>query len=145
MARSSREELTQGSFEEVLSDPAAPDPAKVRRLLLCTGKVAIDLMARRNEAKIEEAAVVRLEQLYPFPHASLDAEIAKYPNAEIYWVQEEPDNMGAWTFVFQRLQHHDCKIELVSRRGSGSPAVGSKTIHVQEQEELMDAAFEGLS
>jgi 2-oxoglutarate decarboxylase len=144
MARSARQDLTQGSFEEVLADPAAPEPSKVRRLLLCTGKVAVDLMTRRNEAKIEEAAIVRLEQLYPFPHASLDAEIAKYPSAEIYWVQEEPDNMGAWTFVFQRLQHHDCKIELVSRRGSGSPAVGSKTIHVQEQEELMDAAFEGL-
>ena len=145
MARSARHDLTQGSFEEVLSDPAAPDPSKVRRILFCTGKVAVDLMTRRNEIKAEGVAIVRLEQLYPFPHTSVDAEIAKDSGAEIFWVQEEPDNMGAWTFFFQRMQHHECKIELVSRPGSGSPAVGSKTIHGQEQEELVDAAFEGLS
>jgi 2-oxoglutarate dehydrogenase E1 component len=141
MARSARDDLTQGSFEEVLPDPAAPDPSKVRRLLFCTGKVAIDLMARRNDQKAEHVAIVRLEQLYPFPHTAVDAELGKYPDADVVWVQEEPDNMGAWTFFFQRMQQHDRELTLIARPGSGSPAVGSKTIHTQEQDELVEAAI----
>lgn len=144
-ARSSRQDLTQGSFEEVLADPAQPDPSKVRRIVFCTGKVAVDLMTRRKESNLDNVAIVRLEQLYPFPHSAVDAEIARYGDAETYWVQEEPENMGAWTFVFSKMQHQGCKLQLVSRPESGSPAVGSKTIHGQEQEELLDAAFEGLS
>jgi multifunctional 2-oxoglutarate metabolism enzyme len=144
-ARSSRDDLTGGCFEEVLSDPAAPSPEGVRRLLMCTGKVAVDLLARRDELKLDNVAIVRLEQLYPFPHAAIDAELTKYPGAERYWIQEEPENMGAWNFVFARLQHQCDDVQLVSRPESGSPATGSKTIHAQEQEELLEEAFEGLS
>jgi 2-oxoglutarate dehydrogenase E1 component len=141
-ARSAPDDLTQGCFEEVLSDPAAPDPGAVERILLCTGKVAVDLMERRDERELRNATILRLEQLYPFPHAALDAELARYPSqAGVVWVQEEPENMGAWAFVFTHLQHQRRDVELVSRPESGSPATGSKTVHAQEQEELLDDAF----
>jgi 2-oxoglutarate dehydrogenase E1 component len=94
---------------------------------------------------LSNAAIVRVEQLYPCPHAAIDAQLDRYPGAEVYWVQEEPENFGAWTFVFAKLQHHHREISLVARPESGSPATGSKTIHGQEQEELLEEAFEGLS
>jgi 2-oxoglutarate dehydrogenase E1 component len=143
-ARSTRDDLANGSFEEVLADPEDLDPSGVRRVLLCTGRIAVDLLARRRELGTKAVAVVRLEQLYPFPHAQLDAVLDRYPGAEVYWVQEEPENLGAWAFVFTKLQHHHKELNLVSRPESGSPATGSKTIHGQEQDELLEEAFEGL-
>ncbi len=144
-ARSSPDELTRGSFEEILPDPASPQPQQVRRILLCTGKVAVDLMESRDERGLGNVAIIRLEQLYPFPHADLDAELNRYSKgAEVYWVQEEPENMGAWSFVFTHLQHQRRDVELVSRPESGSPATGSKACHDQEQEELLEDAFDGL-
>jgi 2-oxoglutarate dehydrogenase E1 component len=144
-AKSAPDELTDGSFEEVLADPAAPDPAGVKRVLVCTGKVAVDLMESRDARGLGNVAIVRLEQLYPFPHSAIDEELGRYPkDAEVYWVQEEPENMGAWAFVFTHLQHQRRDVELVSRPESGSPAAGSKTVHDQEQEELLDDAFDGL-
>jgi 2-oxoglutarate dehydrogenase E1 component len=140
-ARSSVDELTQGCFEEVLADPTSPDPAKVRRLVLCTGKVAIDLLEQRDKQNSSDVAIVRLEQLYPFPHASLDVQLSLYPAAEVCWVQEEPENMGAWTFVFTHMQHHGREVDLIARPESGSPAAGSKTVHDQEQEELLEDAL----
>jgi 2-oxoglutarate dehydrogenase E1 component len=117
----------------------------VRRVLLCSGKVAVDLMESRDERALQDVAIVRLEQLYPFPHAALDTELNRYPKAaEVYWVQEEPENMGAWSFVFTHLQHQRRDVELVSRPESGSPATGSKVCHDQEQEELLEDAFDGL-
>jgi 2-oxoglutarate dehydrogenase E1 component len=145
-SRSDIDALTRGSFEEVLPDPSSPEPDKVSRILLCTGKVAVDLMQRRDELAASNVAIVRLEQLYPFPHSALDAELTRYPAAaEVYWVQEEPENMGAWSFVFTHLQHQRRDVELVSRPESGSPATGSKTVHDQEQEELLEDAFDGLT
>jgi len=142
-ARSSVDDLTTGCFEEVLADPAAPEPSRVRRILLCAGKVAVDLMEARDARKLDEVAIVRLEQLYPFPHATLDSELSRYaPSTEVYWVQEEPENMGAWAFVFTHMQHQRRDIELVARPESGSPATGSKVVHDQEQEELLDDAFD---
>jgi 2-oxoglutarate dehydrogenase E1 component len=144
-AKSSPDDLTRGSFEEVLADPAAPDPAGVRRVLLCTGKVAVDLMTKRDELHSGEVAIVRLEQLYPFPHVALDEQITRYANhSELIWVQEEPENMGAWRFVFANLQHQYRDIAVIARPESASPATGSKTVHSQEQEELLEEAFEGL-
>jgi 2-oxoglutarate dehydrogenase E1 component len=141
MARSAAVDLERGSFEEVLSDPFLPDGAK--RLLLCSGKVAIDLFKHRDEAGAP-AAIVRLEQLYPFPHARIDEELARHPGAEVWWVQEEPENMGAWSFVFSRLQHQVRDIQLVARPESASPSAGSSKVHAQEHEELLEAAFEGV-
>ncbi len=143
-ARSSRDDLANGSFEEVLADPEELDASAVRRVLLCSGKIAIDLLARRRELDTKAVAIMRLEQLYPFPHAALDVALDRYAGADVYWVQEEPENMGAWSFVFTKLQHHHRELTLVSRPESGSPATGSKTIHGQEQDELLEEAFEGL-
>jgi 2-oxoglutarate dehydrogenase E1 component len=144
-ARSVRDDFVTGSFHEVLADPEGDSLAGVQRVLLCTGKVAIDLFARRRELGLQNAAIVRLEQLYPFPHAAIDTELERFKGAEIVWVQEEPENMGAWAFVFAQMQHHGCEMQLISRPESGSPATGSKTIHGQEQDEILEAAFEGLS
>jgi 2-oxoglutarate dehydrogenase E1 component len=143
-ARSTREQFATGSFEEVLAD--TEQLVDVKRILLCTGKVAIDLEGKRRELGLKNAAIVRVEQLYPFPHSGVDAELDRYASGkpEIVWVQEEPENMGAWSFVFTQLQHHKCDIDLISRPESGSPATGSKTIHAQEQDEILEAAFDGL-
>jgi 2-oxoglutarate dehydrogenase E1 component len=145
-ARSTADELVEGSFEEVVADRGDLDPDGVRRVLLCSGKVAVDLEARRQDLGFSNVAIVRLEQLYPFPHVAIDENLARFPNAhDVYWIQEEPENMGAWTFVFSHLQHQRRDIQLVARPESASPAVGSKTVHEQEQEELLEEAFDGLA
>ncbi len=148
-ARSARDDFVNGSFEEVLADPDEQTLSDVRRVVLCTGKVAIDLLGRRRELGLTNVAVVRVEQLYPFPHAAIDAQCERYSSGptqpELVWVQEEPENMGAWAFVFTQMQHHGCTLELVARPESGSPAAGSKTIYGQEQDELLEQAFEGLA
>ena len=145
--RSPIEDLTTGSFEEILDDPFVSDRDAVRRIVFCSGKVAWDAMAERDSRQVP-AAVVRLEQLYPLPTDQLLALLDRYPNArELMWLQEEPENMGAWYF----LEHHVWRIRdrgydlrHAARVESGSPATGSKTIHDQEHADLMDAAFGGL-
>ncbi|HEU5082321.1 MAG TPA: multifunctional oxoglutarate decarboxylase/oxoglutarate dehydrogenase thiamine pyrophosphate-binding subunit/dihydrolipoyllysine-residue succinyltransferase subunit [Acidimicrobiales bacterium] len=147
-ARSAVDELTQGSFEEVLPDPALAggslDPGDVRRVVLATGKVAQDAIAARDERGVP-VAVVRVEQVYPWPGARLAEELERYPNAtELIWLQEEPQNMGAWNFVSHRLYEgfgDSHKIQRVSRHESGSPATGSNKIHHQEQAMILDKAL----
>ena len=146
-ARSQVDALTSGSFEEVLDDAAIEDPTSVQRIVLCSGKVAYDIMKRRNETKAP-VAVVRVEQLYPFPDERIGAVLERYGNANsLLWAQEEPENMGPWPFVHGRLLatvSDRFKMSHVSRHESGSPAVGSATVHAQELEDLLDATFEGL-
>jgi multifunctional 2-oxoglutarate metabolism enzyme len=145
-ARSKIDELTRGTFEEVLDDPfvSDADAAAVRRVVLCSGKIAHEAMAERTK-RGAPVAVVRVEQLYPWPYARLDEVVSRYPNAhQVVWLQEEPSNMGAWAFAQDRLaerlgDRHE--IIRVSRHESGSPATGSHTIHVQEQEAIIDAAL----
>jgi multifunctional 2-oxoglutarate metabolism enzyme len=145
-ARSKIEELTLGSFEEVLDDPfvADADAGVVRRLIFCSGKVAHEAMAERTK-RGAPVAVVRVEQLYPWPYDRLSDAVSRYPNArQIVWLQEEPSNMGAWAFAQDRLAERfgdSHEIIRVSRHESGSPATGSHTIHVQEQEAIIDAAL----
>ncbi|MGH9288568.1 MAG: multifunctional oxoglutarate decarboxylase/oxoglutarate dehydrogenase thiamine pyrophosphate-binding subunit/dihydrolipoyllysine-residue succinyltransferase subunit [Acidimicrobiales bacterium] len=145
-ARSKIEELTRGSFEEVLDDPfvADPDAGAVRRLVLCSGKVAHEALAERTK-RGAPVAVVRVEQLYPWPYDRLSEVASRYPNArQVVWLQEEPSNMGAWAFAQDRLAERLAdthEIIRVSRHESGSPATGSHTIHVQEQEAIIDAAL----
>jgi 2-oxoglutarate decarboxylase len=143
-ARSPIEELTQGSFRELIDDPHVTDRSAVTRVVFCSGKVAYDAMARRDERN-HSAAVVRIEQLYPFPYAQITDLLASYPNAaDVTWLQEEPDNMGPRAFVSERLRPlvpERMKFRQVSRTGSGSPATGSHAIHVQEQNQLMDETF----
>jgi 2-oxoglutarate decarboxylase len=146
-SRSPVEALTGGRFEEILDDPADIDPASVRRVILCSGKVAYDAIVRRDQARAP-AAVVRIEQLYPWPAARLAQVLARYAQADsVYWLQEEPENMGPWPFVHGRLHRilsDGAKLGHASRHESGSPATGSFKRHLREQEQVLDQAFEGL-
>jgi 2-oxoglutarate dehydrogenase E1 component len=143
-ARTSRSpvgDFESGSFQEVLDDPLVDDPSPVRRVVLCSGKVAYDAMKARDEAKAP-VAIVRVEQLYPWPEQQIADVLARYEGAsEVYWLQEEPENMGPWPFVHSRLHRllrDDFTLRHVSRVESASPASGSATVHQQEQAELLD-------
>jgi len=142
--RSRIEELTTGSFQEVLDDPGDLDVNAVRRIVFCSGKVAWDAIAERDKRN-EPVAVVRIEQLYPLPTEQMLAILKKYPNAtELRWLQEEPENMGAWNFIEHntwRVKEQGYDLRHVARVASGSPATGSKAIHDQEHAELMEEIF----
>jgi 2-oxoglutarate dehydrogenase E1 component len=148
-ATSPVEGLTAGRFREVLGDPSPPAPDAVRRVLLCTGKVYYDLAARQAERARGDVAVVRVEQLYPWPEAELAETLRRYPRAlRVGWVQEEPANMGAWTFVRERIQDAlapGATLFYAGRPASASPAVGSARAHRREQAALVDASFAGLA
>jgi 2-oxoglutarate dehydrogenase E1 component len=139
--------LTTGSFLEVLDDPYVTDPAAVRRIVFCSGKVCWDAFSERDKRQAP-AAIVRLEQLYPFPFDQLLQILERYPNArELVWLQEEPENMGPWNFVEARtwrIKERGYDLRHVSRVESGSPATGSKAIHDQELADLMDDVFRDL-
>jgi 2-oxoglutarate dehydrogenase E1 component len=142
LAVSPLEHLLVGHFRNVLDDAAAPERA--RRVLLCAGKVYYDLLAKRDETgKTRDVAIVRLEQLYPWPADELRRVLDRYKAArEWVWVQEESQNMGAWTFVAPRLQELlGLSFQYVGRDASASPATGSKLVHDQEQAELVEAAI----
>jgi 2-oxoglutarate dehydrogenase E1 component len=135
-------ELASGRFHEVLDDSAEAD--RVRRVVLCSGKVFYDLMAKREAVgKSREVALVRLEQFYPWPAGSLQAALTRYRTArEWVWAQEESQNMGGWTFVAPRLRELlGISFEYVGRDASASPATGSHAVHEREQAELVEAAI----
>jgi 2-oxoglutarate dehydrogenase E1 component len=134
-AVSALDELATGRFQRVIPDPGAREGV-TKRVLLCTGKIYYDLVARREKLGASHVAVVRLEQLYPFPEAAARAAIPA--GAEAVWVQEEPLNMGAWTFILSR---YPVAKRLVSRPESASPATGSAKAHVIEQEQIFAEAF----
>ena len=142
--RSSVDELTTGSFREVLDDPGDIDAAAVTRIVFCSGKVAWDAIDARDERNAA-VAVVRIEQLYPLPTAQMLDILRKYPNAkELRWLQEEPENMGAWNFIEHntwRIKDEGYDLRHVARVASGSPATGSKVIHEQELAQLMEELF----
>jgi len=142
-ARSPVAELSNGGFRPVLPEVAPLDAAKVRRLLLCSGKVYYDLTQERQERQIDDIAIVRVERLYPFPHREIAAQLATYPAARVLWVQEEPWNMGAWHFVRSRLEgvDDDRPLGYVGRDEAASPATGSYKIHRSEQAEIMEHAL----
>lgn len=145
--RSMADELSTGSFSEVLDDPFVTDPSAVTRVVFCSGKVAWDAMGNRD-ARNAPVAVVRVEQLYPFPLDQMNAILERYPNArEVRWLQEEPENMGPWNFVehrIWRIKERGYDLRHVARVPSGSPATGSKTVHDQELADLMDEVFADL-
>jgi 2-oxoglutarate dehydrogenase E1 component len=145
--RSNVSEFTSGGFRLTLDDRAELDRDAVRRVLLCTGKIGHELMDERDELGAP-AAVVRVEQLYPWPEDEILTTVAEYPNArEVWWVQEEPANMGGWNFTHARLARalrDRAELRHVAREASASPATGSQTIHEREQQQLLAAAFEGL-
>jgi 2-oxoglutarate dehydrogenase E1 component len=136
-------EFTSGSFKEVIDDENT-NAKDVKRIVLCTGKIFYELKDLQQKKKIKDIAIVRLEQLYPFPEKQLHAILKKYEGkagkTELCWVQEEPLNMGYWSFV-QRMMP-DQKFKLVSRKASASPATGYSKVHKTEQEKLINQAFE---
>jgi 2-oxoglutarate dehydrogenase E1 component len=142
-ASSPLDEFVSGRFQEVLDDTEV-DPARVRRVVLCSGKVYYDLLERRNEAKANDVALVRVEQFYPFAEELFKRALARYRKArEWVWAQEESQNMGGWTFMEPRLRGLGYNFEYVGRDASASPATGSLGVHRREQRELAEAAVTG--
>ncbi|MFI5753827.1 multifunctional oxoglutarate decarboxylase/oxoglutarate dehydrogenase thiamine pyrophosphate-binding subunit/dihydrolipoyllysine-residue succinyltransferase subunit [Streptomyces sp. NPDC051569] len=152
-AASKAEEFTTGGFRPVIGD-ASVDPNAVRKVVFCSGKVYYDLEAERQKRGVTDTAILRLERLYPLPGAELQAEIAKFPNADKYlWAQEEPANQGAWPFIALNLiDHldlavgadipHGERLRRISRPHSSSPAVGSAKRHQAEQQQLVSEVFD---
>jgi 2-oxoglutarate decarboxylase len=140
-------EFTEGRFHSVLDDPKVADRSAVRRVLLCSGKVAYELNAEREKQGITDTAIVRVEQLYPVPARKLADALDRYPNADdVRWVQEEPANQGAWPYLGlalpELLPDKLAGIRRVSRRAMAAPSAGSGKVHEVEQRELIAKAFE---
>ncbi|WP_394815866.1 hypothetical protein [Streptomyces gibsoniae] len=141
-ATSTPAEFTQGGFRPVVPDQTV-DPARVTRVLMRSGKVFYDLDAHRHSSDLSNTAIVRVERLYPFPEEELAAELSRFPaGTDIRWVQEEPENQGAWFFVGPRLHRlGDHAVGCVSRPEAPAPAVGSARRHAMEQKSLVVSAF----
>jgi len=144
-ASSELSELTEGGFRPVIDDAEPTSPERVSRIVLCSGKVYYDLQTARQTTPNEAIAIVRLEQFYPFPKTALAETLARYSNAsELVWAQEEPKNMGGWTFVEPRLSEltgSRLRLSYAGREPSASPATGSYVIHELEQKKLVETAL----
>jgi 2-oxoglutarate dehydrogenase E1 component len=142
-ASSRAEEFTSGKFEEILGSPEVGPASKMKRVILCSGKVYYDLINHRAEKKIDDAAIIRVEQLYPLHEKKLKSMMKAFPEkAEIVWCQEEPQNMGAWSFIEPRLRKLFAReITYAGRDAGASPAVGSLARHKREQARLVAGAF----
>jgi 2-oxoglutarate dehydrogenase E1 component len=143
-AVSTLHDFTAGGFIEILPDGAV-NPQAVSRIVFCSGKVYYDLLLAREERKIEDVALVRVEQLYPFAADQASEILKSYPIAEVLWVQEEPRNMGPWHFISDQLQPlldaTGRELRYVGRRESASPATGSGKRHQQEQSAIIEDAL----
>lgn len=138
LCTSTKEDFTKGGFREVIDDAAA-DAKKVKRVLFCSGKIYYDLLKKQVDEKRTDVAIVRVEQLFPYPQKQLQAIRKKYAKADFAWVQEEPKNMGAWTFLLRWEENFTLK--LFSRKSSASPATGFSKVHAKEQEDIVKNAF----
>ena len=148
-AASPLSEFTKGGFQTVIGErDESIDAKKVTRLVMCSGKVYYDLVKQRTEKKLDDVAIIRLEQLYPFPHKALTAELKKYPKLEeIVWCQDEPQNQGAWFFVQHNILENmsdGMKLGYAGRPASASPACGYAHLHQEQQKSLLNAAFAKL-
>ncbi|MEO8772549.1 MAG: 2-oxoglutarate dehydrogenase E1 component [Ferruginibacter sp.] len=132
-------EFSNGGFKEIYDDAAVTDAATIKKVLLCSGKVYFDLLERKQKDNRNDVAVIRLEQIYPLPQNQLDALYKKYSKAIWYWVQEEPQNMGAATFL--RMNLKNINFYIISRQASAATATGYSKVHAKEQAEIVDAAF----
>ena len=147
-ATSPMSEFTKGMFQTVIPDNKDLKADKVKRVIACSGKVYYDLAKKREERGSEDVAIIRVEQLYPFPHKAFAAEIKKYPNlVDVVWCQDEPQNQGAWFFV-QHYIHENMqegqKLGYSGRAASASPAVGYSHLHQEQQKSLVEGAFAKL-
>jgi 2-oxoglutarate dehydrogenase E1 component len=138
-------EFTQGTFQPVIAETDALDKDKVRRIIVCSGKVYYELFAARRARGISDMAIIRIEQLYPFPHDDFIAQIAAYPNAgEVIWCQEEPGNQGAWHRIQHYLLRHlrkNMRLDYALRPSSAAPAAGYLALHQKQQKAVVAAAF----
>jgi 2-oxoglutarate dehydrogenase E1 component len=132
------EEFTNGSFKEIIDDSVA-NPDSVKKVLFCSGKIYFDLAERQQKDNSTDVAIIRIEQLYPFPHKQLEALYKKYSRATWFWIQEEPLNMGAASFLQMNLK--SINFGVISRQPSASTATGYNKIHQQEQSEIIETAF----
>lgn len=148
-AQSTFAELDKGTcFERVLPEISNEINKNARKLIICSGKIYYDILEERDKREIKDIAIIRLEQYYPFPETSLVEEIRKYPDAEVIWCQEEPENMGAWSFVDRRLEKAIVKTGVqakrpvyVGRKEAAATACGYMRIHKKEQEDLINKAL----
>jgi len=147
-AASPLSEFTKGCFQTVIpenKDEVIKKADKVKRVVACSGKVYYDLVKKRDEKGIDDVAILRVEQLYPFPHKAFAAELKKYPNAgELVWCQDEPQNQGAWFFVQHYILENMAdgqKLGYSGRAASASPAVGYSHLHQEQQKTLVEGAF----
>ena len=140
---SNLQELTTGHFQEIIDD--STPPKNVKRIVLCSGRFYYDLIAERQKTDTKDLAIIRIEQLYPLNTEKLSALFAKYPDATEYiWAQEEPSNMGAWSYLFPiliSLIPKNRSITYVGRDCSASPAVGSHALHKNQHHKLMQTLF----
>jgi 2-oxoglutarate dehydrogenase E1 component len=136
---STKDEFLNGGFKEVLDDASVSDPASVKKVLFCSGKMYFDLEERKRKDARTDVALVRLEQIYPLPVQQLEALFRKYSRATWFWVQEEPLNMGAAGFL--QLNLKTLPFGVISRQASASTATGYNKVHIQEQEEIIQTAF----
>jgi 2-oxoglutarate dehydrogenase E1 component len=145
-ATSTLEDFTQRGFQLVIDDPAEPNPQRVRRVLLCSGKVYYTLNEARKKKEVNDVALVRVEQFYPFPEKEIKAILVKYRLAsEIAWVQDEPENRGAWRFMDAKLRNflpEDRVLSYIGREEAASPATGLHKMHDIEEEELVSHALD---
>ncbi len=132
------EDLTDGKFREIIPDTYA-DIKKVKRVLFCTGKIYYDLLAYQQKEKRKDVAIIRVEQLYPLATKQIEEVLGIYEKANFVWVQEEPKNMGAWTYLLRYPMFMD--FDLIGRKSSASPATGFASVHAREQSELVEQAF----
>ena len=142
-AISTIDELAKGSFQEVMDDPTV-DAKKVKTIALCSGKIYYDVLEQKEaQGKGDHVALVRLEQIYPFPEKQIEAIIKKYGKDKKYvWLQEEPENMGAWTFIMKKTRNYEVRFDVISRSESGSPASGSPIASKLRHQSLITRLFE---
>jgi len=132
--------LGETRFQETFGDSYA-DPKKVKRVLFCSGKIYWELLERQQAEQRKDIAIIRVEQLHPFPKTQIEAYLAQYKKPETFWVQEEPMNMGAWTFILREFPEIGID-DIISRKKSASPATGYTKFHVREQQEIINKAFD---
>ena len=146
LAVSTLEDLTDKGFKSVIAEQDKVTASKVTRVIMCSGKVYYELLEHRRTAKIKNIAIIRIEELYPFPVVELNKALKPYKNAkELIWCQEEPKNQGAWDYFEPRLAaklNHHVDVQYIGREPSAAPAVGSSIVHAKQQKAIVSEALQ---
>jgi 2-oxoglutarate dehydrogenase E1 component len=147
LATSPLESLSHGEFETVIDEIDPIEAEEVTRVVMCSGKVYYDLLQARRSRELQHVAIVRIEQLYPFPHDRVSEVVGQYINAEQFiWCQEEPQNQGAWDQIKHRfawLHERGLRAQYAGRKSAAAPATGYSKVHQEEQDQLIDDALTG--